>query len=72
MTTLILNGLEVPVEDGVTLLDAARFMGISIPTLCHVEGLSPYGACRLCVVEIGREPQARLVSSCTYPAQDGL
>jgi len=72
MITLTINGLEVAVEEGTTLLEAARFLGFPIPTLCHMEGLSPYGACRLCVVEIGEGPKAKLVSSCTYPAQEGL
>ena len=72
MMTLQINGLEVSVEEGTTLLEAARFFGFPIPTLCHMEGLSPYGACRLCVVEIGEGPAAKLVSSCTYPAQPGL
>ena len=72
MISLKVNGLPVSVEEGSTLLDAARFLGFPVPTLCHMEGLSPYGACRLCVVEIGRGPGARLVSSCTYPAQEGL
>ncbi|MFC1482403.1 2Fe-2S iron-sulfur cluster-binding protein [Myxococcota bacterium] len=72
MITLSINGLEVSVERGTTLLEAARFLGFSIPTLCHMEGLSPYGACRLCVVEIGEEPKSRIVSSCTYPADEGL
>jgi len=72
MLTLTINGLEVQVEEGTTLLEAIRFLGLPVPTLCHMEGLSPYGACRLCVVEIGEEPRARLVSSCTYPAQEGL
>jgi bidirectional [NiFe] hydrogenase diaphorase subunit len=72
MITLRINGLNVSVEEGATLLEAARFLGFPIPTLCFVEGLSPYGACRLCVVEIGQGPQARLVSSCTYPAEEGL
>jgi bidirectional [NiFe] hydrogenase diaphorase subunit len=72
MITLTINGLEVSVEQGTTLLEAARFFGFPIPTLCHKEGLSPYGACRLCVVEIGEGPKAKLVSSCTYPAQEGL
>jgi coenzyme F420 hydrogenase subunit beta len=60
------------VEEGTTLLAAARFMGIPIPTLCHKDGLSSYGACRLCVVEIGEGTKAKLVSSCTYPAEEGL
>ncbi|NQU75102.1 MAG: (2Fe-2S)-binding protein, partial [Planctomycetes bacterium] len=72
MITLNINGLSVPVEEGTTVLEAARFLGFPIPTLCHMDGLSPYGACRLCVVEIGEGPQARLVSSCTYPVEEGL
>jgi len=72
MVTLSINGLEVSVEEGTTLLEASRFYGFPIPTLCHMEGLSPYGACRLCVVEIGQAPNSRLVTSCTFPAQEGL
>jgi coenzyme F420 hydrogenase subunit beta len=72
MITLKINGLDVSVDKGSTLLEAARFIGFPIPTLCFMEGLSPYGACRLCVVEIGEGPKARLVSSCTYPAEEGL
>ena len=53
MIHLTINGLAVEVERGTTLLEAAKFFGFPIPTLCHMEGLSPYGACRLCVVEIG-------------------
>jgi len=72
MVTLTINGLEVKIEKGSTLLEAAQFLGFPIPTLCHMEGLTPYGACRLCVVEIGEGPAAKLVSSCTYPVQEGL
>lgn len=72
MITLQINGLEVQVEPGTTLLEAARTFGFPIPTLCHMEGLSPYGACRLCVVEIGEGEKSKVVSSCTYPAQEGL
>jgi NADH dehydrogenase/NADH:ubiquinone oxidoreductase subunit G len=72
MISIKVNGLPVTVEEGTTILEAARFLGFPIPTLCHMEGLSPYGACRLCVVEIGEGPKARLVSSCTYTAEDGL
>jgi bidirectional [NiFe] hydrogenase diaphorase subunit len=72
MITLKLNGLETSVEKGTTLLEAAQFLNFPIPTLCHMEGLTPYGACRLCVVEIGEAPRTRLVTSCTYPAQEGL
>jgi len=72
MITLKINGLDVQVEKGTTLLEAAKFLGFPIPTLCFMEGLSPYGACRLCVVEIGKEPNSKLVTSCTYPAEEGL
>ncbi|MBN1211863.1 MAG: (2Fe-2S)-binding protein [candidate division Zixibacteria bacterium] len=72
MVTLTINGLQVSVEEGTTLLEAAKFLNFPIPTLCHMEGLSPYGACRLCVVEIGEGPRSRLVTSCTYPAEEGL
>ncbi len=72
MVNLTINGLDVSVEKGTTILEAATFYGFPIPTLCHKEGLSPYGACRLCVVEIGEEPQSKLVSSCTYPVEEGL
>jgi bidirectional [NiFe] hydrogenase diaphorase subunit len=72
MINLRINGLNVAVEEGATLLEAARFYGFPIPTLCHLEGLTPYGACRLCVVEIGEGARAHLVTACTHPAEDGL
>jgi bidirectional [NiFe] hydrogenase diaphorase subunit len=72
MINLTINGLPVQVEEGTTVLEAAQFLGFPIPTLCHMEGLSPYGACRLCVVEIGEGSKAKLVSSCTYPAEEGM
>ena len=72
MITFTLNGVDVRVEKGSTLLEAAQFFGIPILTLCHMEGLSPSGACRLCLVEIGEGARSRLVSSCTYPAEEGL
>jgi len=72
MLNLKINGIDVQVEKGTSLLEAARFYGIEIPTLCHNDGLSPYGACRLCLVEIGEPPRSKLVASCTYPAEDNL
>ncbi len=72
MISLTINGLPVTVEKGTTLLEAATFLGFPIPTLCHREDLSPYGACRLCLVEIGTGDRAKLVSSCTYPCEEGL
>jgi len=72
MIKININGVDLEVEEGTTLLEAAKFLGFPIPTLCYMEGLSPYGACRLCVVEIGEGPRSRLVSSCTYPVEEGL
>ena len=72
MITFRMNGLEVKVEEGSTLLDAAKFYGLEIPTLCYNEGLTPFGGCRLCVVEIGEGLRSKLVSACTYPAEEGL
>ena len=72
MVTMKLNGLEVKVEKGTTVLEAAQFYGFPIPTLCHMEGLSPYGACRLCVVEIGTDNNTKLVTSCTYKVEENL
>jgi bidirectional [NiFe] hydrogenase diaphorase subunit len=72
MINLKINGLRTRVEEGTTLLEAAQALSFPIPTLCHNAGLSPYGACRLCVVEIGEGAHASLVSSCTYPAAEGL
>ncbi|MCK4688972.1 MAG: (2Fe-2S)-binding protein, partial [Candidatus Marinimicrobia bacterium] len=72
MITLNINGVNVSIERGTTILEAARFIGFPIPTLCFVEGLTPYGACRLCVVEIGEGSSSKLVSSCTYPVEEGL
>ncbi len=72
MINLTINGLKVAVEDGATVLEAASFLGFPIPTLCNMEGLTPYGACRLCVVEIGEGTRSKLVTSCTYTAEEGL
>lgn len=72
MITLTINGLEVSAEKGQTILEVSEFFGFPIPTLCNMEGLTPYGACRLCVVEIGEGKQSKLVSSCTYIVEEGL
>jgi NADH dehydrogenase/NADH:ubiquinone oxidoreductase subunit G len=74
MTHLRINGIDVTGEPGTTLLEAARFVGIEIPTLCYHEGLTPYGGCRLCVVEItdAGGNASRLVSSCTFSVQEGM
>jgi NADH dehydrogenase/NADH:ubiquinone oxidoreductase subunit G len=68
---LQIDGIEVKAEEGMTVLEAARSVDISIPTLCHHEKLNPYGACRVCIVEIEAGGRTSLAASCIYPvAQD--
>jgi len=55
-----------------TLLEAARSAGIDIPTLCYHPELRPYGACRLCTVEVRQKGRVRLQASCAMPAENGL
>lgn len=62
--TIQINGKEVLAEKGEFLLQVLRRTGIRVPTLCSMEGLSPSGACRLCVVEV--EGIEKLVPSCSY------
>lgn len=70
--TLIINDKEIKAKEGMTILEAAQNVEIDIPTLCHHEKLAPYGACRLCTVEIIRGKWTRLVASCVYPVEEGL
>jgi heterodisulfide reductase subunit A2 len=70
--TLEIDGKEVKAEEGTTILEAARSVGVDIPTLCHHKALSPYGGCRLCTVEIFRGRRSRIVTSCVYPVEEGL
>jgi len=72
MIELTMNGLVVKAEEGWSVLETAKFYGLAIPTLCHHEGLTEFGGCRLCLVEIGEPPRSKLVTSCTYPAEEGL
>lgn len=72
MVTIMLNGAEVQADPHWSLLEAIQFYGIDIPTLCHDEGLTPYGVCRLCVVEIGSGNKTSLVASCWHPVWEGL
>ena len=68
--TLTINGRQVKGKEGDTVLELCQANGIDVPTLCHFDGLSDVGACRMCVVEI--EKERRPVPACTYPARDGL
>ena len=72
MVKLTIDNKKIQVEEGITLLEAAQKLGIEIPTLCHHSALKPYGACRVCLVEVIKGSRPGLVASCTYPAEDGL
>jgi len=72
MVTLTIDGREVQAKKGIMILDVARDNNIYIPALCSHEGVTPYGACRLCLVEIVNKGRERLVASCLYPVEDGL
>ena len=69
---LRIDGKEVGAAEGMTVLEAAQGAGIAIPTLCHHEGLAPFGGCRICVVEAELRGQKRLVASCTHPVEKDL
>ncbi len=67
---LLIDGQPVEVEPGATILEAARRIGIDIPTLCHHPALGGGGACRVCVCEV--EGAKTLVAACVCPASDGM
>jgi len=69
---LQIDGKEVKAREGMTILEAARSAGISIPTLCHHEKLEPFGGCRLCIVEVEERGWKKLVVSCVYLAEENL
>ncbi|MCU7511026.1 MAG: 2Fe-2S iron-sulfur cluster binding domain-containing protein [Ignavibacteria bacterium] len=70
MVQLTINSIKVNAEEGMTILDAAKSVGIHVPTLCHLKNLTPTGACRMCVVEV--EGQRGLIPSCAYPVYEGM
>ena len=72
MINLTINGEQIKVAEGTTVLEAARQAGVHIPTLCNHEDVSPYGACRLCLVEIRRNGYGSVTTSCTSPAEEGM
>ena len=72
MVTLTIDKKQVKARKGMTILEAARDAGIEIPTLCYNDKLAPYGACRICTVEVSRKGRKRLVTACVYPVEEGL
>jgi len=69
---LQIDGREVEAREGMTILEAAQSVGIDIPTLCHHEKLEPYGACRICTVEVETRGRTNLVAACLYPVEKNL
>ncbi|MHC4526854.1 MAG: 2Fe-2S iron-sulfur cluster-binding protein, partial [Planctomycetota bacterium] len=72
MVKLTINDRAIEVEEGTTVLQGAQALGIKIPTLCYHKSLTPYGGCRLCLVELDDGRRRRIQTSCVYPAREGL
>jgi NADH dehydrogenase/NADH:ubiquinone oxidoreductase subunit G len=72
MVNLTIDNRKIEAEAGQFILDVARENGIVIPTLCSHESLEPTGSCRLCVVEAKQGKNTRIVTSCLYPAAEGM
>lgn len=70
MVNIKINGMEVSVPQGSTILEAARYAGIEIPTLCYLKKINAIGACRICVVEV--KGARSLVAACVYPVNEGM
>ncbi|MGA1846403.1 molybdopterin-dependent oxidoreductase [Deferribacter abyssi] len=70
MLTVKIDGIEVKVEEGTTILEAAEKAGVYIPIMCHHKNLNPFGACRVCLVEVKGSP--KLMTACTTPVNDNM
>ena len=70
--TVKVNGVEVSVPKGTTVLEAAHIAGIEIPTLCYMKEINEIGACRICITEVNEGRGFRLVAGCVYPCTDGM
>lgn len=70
MVNVKINGVSYAVPEGSTILEAARYAGIDIPTLCFLKGINEIGACRMCVVEV--KGARSLVAACVYPVNEGI
>ncbi|MFP4426568.1 MAG: NADH-dependent [FeFe] hydrogenase, group A6 [Spirochaetaceae bacterium] len=70
MPEISINGQTLTAPEGATILEVAKAEGFHIPTLCHVEGFAPLGACRVCVVEVEGAP--RLLAACATPVREGM
>ncbi len=69
---LTIDGRKVEAREGESLLEVARRAGAEIPSLCHHPMISPYGACRLCLVEVTKGGRTKITTSCNYEVQAGI
>lgn len=65
-----INGMPLSVPKGISILEAARYAGIEIPTLCYLKDINEIGACRICMVEV--KGARSLVTACVYPVNEGM
>ena len=72
MVNVKINGIAASVPKGSTILEAARQIGIEIPTLCYMKSINEIGACRICIVEANEGRGFRQVTACVYPVSDGM
>ncbi len=70
MINIKINGMPYSVPNGITILEAARYAGIEIPTLCYLKKMNEIGACRICMVEV--KGARSLVSACVFPVNEGM
>src|SRR4030042_2068581 len=72
MIPFMIDGQPVEGKEGGRVLEVALDAGFDIPRLCYHESVKPYGACRLCLVEVVRRGRARMTTACTYPVMEGI
>ncbi len=70
--TVKVNGVEISVPKGTTVLEAAHNAGFEIPTLCYMKEINEIGACRICVTEVNEGRGFRLVAGCVYPCSPNM
>ena len=72
MISFKIDGQPVEGKESGNILEVALDAGIEIPHLCYNESVKPYGACRLCLVEVVRRGRSRMTTACTYPVSEGI
>ena len=70
MVNIKINGMPLSVPNGISILEAARYAGIEILTLCFLKDINEIGACRICMVEV--KGARSLVTACVYPVNEGM